>query len=254
MGKPSVSSGQRVTYERLIMVAGELFAERGYRATTLDDVADVLQVKKASLYYYIDSKNALLRAIYDRILGRIAEKVLPIVDLDLPADERLRRMVAAHVHFVVTERSLLAVVFQEEWELPEKLRESSTAQKRQYERIFERAIREGQEAGLIREGSPRLMVLAMLGMTNWLYKWYDPSKHDERDIVGEFIQMLEGGWLASGRPTRPAWPRVDSVDDAMNGAFTLLEQARSAMRSLDVELTITKERLEQGVMTMKDGK
>lgn len=244
---------RRVTLDRLVGVAGELFAERGYRATTLDDVADALEVKKASLYYYIDTKNSLLQAIYDQILGRIAEQVLPLADLDLPADERLRRMVESHIQFVTAERSLLSVVFREEWELPDELRKGLEHTKRRYEDAFEKVVREGQEQGVLRPGSSRLMVLALLGMTNWMHTWYDPDRHDRREIVGEFVQLLESGWLASDAPTRPAWPRADSVDAALAHSFALLTQVRETSDALAAELKFAKERLDAGVMKPENG-
>ena len=247
------SNTQRVTYERLLSVAGELFAERGYRATTLDDVADALNVKKASLYHYIDTKNSLLRAIYDQILGRIADQVKPISELDLPADERLRRMVESHIDFVTTERSLLSVVFQEEWELPDEMRVTIKRTKRSYEDLFEKVVAKGQKDGLLRHGSPRLIVLALMGMTNWMYTWYDPARHDRRELVGEFVQLLEGGWLASDAPARPAWPRADTVEDALADTFRLVHEMRERCDSLESELAFAKERLDQGVMSVKNG-
>lgn len=239
--------------ERLVAVAGELFAQRGYRATTLDDVAEALDVKKASLYHYIDSKNSLLRVIYDEILGRIAEQVVPISKLDLPADERLRRMLASHIEFVTLERSLLGVVFQEEWELPLEMQATIKEMKHAYEAAFAAVVEEGQQAGLLRAGPARLMVRALLGMTNWMYTWYDADRHDQREVVGEFTQLLEHGWLATDAPSRPAWPRADSVDAALSESFTLVRDLKERADRLESELTFARERLEEGVIGIKNG-
>lgn len=246
------SNTQRVTYERLVAVAGALFAERGYRATTLDDVADTLNVKKASLYYYIKTKNDLLQAIYDQILGRIAEQVLPLGKLALPADERLRRMLEAHIEFVTQERGLLSVVFREEWELPPEMQSSIRQTKRRYEDEFEDVVADGQQEGVLRAGSSRLMVLAMLGMANWMYTWYSPERHDGREIVGEFVRLIESGWLSSDGPARPAWPRADTVQSAMSDSFGLLSQLRDRCDALETELKYAQERLEQGVMNAEE--
>lgn len=253
MVEPGGSTQQRVTLERLVAVAGELFAERGYRATTLDDVANALNVKKASLYYYIDSKNSLLRAIYNQILGRIADQVVPISKLDLPPDERLRRMLESHIDFVTAERSLLSVVFQEEWELPDEMQETIKLMKRSYEDAFATVVDEGQRAGQLRAGSPRLMVLALLGMTNWMYTWYDPDRHDKREIIGEFVQLLERGWLAGDAPARPSWPRADSVESALSDSFELVGEIGELAQSLRAELGFAAERLEQGVIGIRNG-
>jgi AcrR family transcriptional regulator len=238
----------RLTLDRVISVAAELFAERGYRATTLDDVADALHVKKASLYHYIDTKNSLLQAIYHQIVERIADQVLPLAALELPADERLRRMVQAHVEFVSAERGLLSVVFGEEWELPAEMRESIRQIKRGYEQTFQAVVREGQEQGVLREGSPALMVLALMGMTNWMHTWFDPRRYDRREIIGEFVQLLERGWLASDVPARLAWPRADSVESALADSFALLSTLCDTATALRTELAHVKDHLADGVM------
>ena len=235
-------------------VAGELFAERGYRATTLEDVASALNVKKASLYYHINTKNSLLQVIYERILSQIAEQVLPLGKLDLPADERLRRMVSSHIDFVIAERTLLSVVFQEEWELPEEIKESIREAKHRYEEAFVAVIQQGQESGILRAGSPHFMMRGLLGMTNWLYTWYSPERHDKREVVGEFIQLLERGWLATDAPTQPPWPRADSVEVALEGSFALLDQLQSTMTALSSELTFARSRLEGGLAVSHHGR
>ncbi|MGH2726819.1 MAG: TetR/AcrR family transcriptional regulator, partial [Actinomycetota bacterium] len=137
-------------------MSAELFARHGYRATTLDDVAGALGVKKASLYHYIGSKEELLTEIYDRILERITSTVAPIASTKLPADERLRRMVHAHVGVVASERDMLAVLFREEAELSEPFRRAIRRRKRDYERIFEGVVEEGERLHLLRPVGPRL--------------------------------------------------------------------------------------------------
>ena len=87
------STGRGISRSALLATAAELFARKGYRATTLDDIASELGLKKASLYHYIRSKDELLADIYQQIFDRIEAEVAPLVSLDLPVDERLRRMV-----------------------------------------------------------------------------------------------------------------------------------------------------------------
>ncbi|MGH3627445.1 MAG: TetR/AcrR family transcriptional regulator, partial [Sciscionella sp.] len=157
----ALPSGRGLSQEKLLSVAAGLFARKGYRATTLDDIAAELGLKKASLYHYIKSKEQLLCDIYQQIFDRIETAVAPHLDLDLPVDERLRRMIHAHIGVVAAEQASLSVVFQEETELPGELQRRIRHRKRAHETLFEQVIAEGQSEGVFRAGSVRLMVLGL---------------------------------------------------------------------------------------------
>jgi AcrR family transcriptional regulator len=237
--------------------AAALFARQGYRATTLDDVAESLDIKKASLYHYIRSKEELLTEIYDRILTRIDATVRPIAESDIPADERLRRMVHAHLEVVTAERDMLAVVFREEAELSPDAKRAIRARKRDYERIFERVVDEGQQAGLLRPITTRLAVLALLGMCNWTYQWFHdpgdtpnpgPETFSAGEVAAEFVLLLEAGWQAGGDDgRRRAWPRPDTVAEAVAPVARALENAQAALEAASAELGHAADRFQDGL-------
>lgn len=246
----AVSSSARGR-EAIVAAATGLFASRGYRATTLDDVALALGIKKASLYHYIGSKEELLSEIYDRILTRIDAVVRPIAESDLPGDERLRRMVHAHVEVVSAERDMLAVVFREEPELSPTAKAAIRAHKRDYERLFEAALDEGVQSGALRPLTTRLVVLGLLGMCNWMYQWYRPDgAWSADDIAAEFVLLLESGWLgggAAGDGRRGAWPRPDTVEEALAPLAQALDDVRVTVAAATEALGEAGTRLHDGL-------
>lgn len=242
------STTRGIPREKLLSVAAELFAKQGYRATTLDHVASALSIKKASLYHYMRSKEDLLTGIYDRIFDRIEAEVRPVADESLAIDERLRRMVHAHVSFVCRESAMLAVVFQEEAELSEANRAVIQTRKREYEQIFERVVEEGQEQGVLRKVCARTMVRAVLGMCNWTYQWYSPERHDVDEIASQFSLLIESGWLQVEGDTRMgAWARPGSVKEAIAPAKAAVLRAREQIDQLTAELEKAEDRLEDGL-------
>lgn len=233
--------------DALLSAAAELFARQGYRATTLDDLAASLRIRKASLYHYIRSKEDLLTAIYDRIFDRIERAVRPIAGEDLPADERLRRMIHAHVEVVAAESDMLAVVFREEAELSHAKQVAIRRRKRDYERIFADVIDAGRRSGLLRDLPTGLLVRALLGMCNWMYQWYRPERGAWQEIAGEFTLLLESGWLAADDRRRGAWARPDSVDEALAPARDAVRRARAELDEASAELARATERLHDGL-------
>jgi len=232
---------------RIILSAAELFASQGYRRTTLDDIASAAGIKKATLYHYISSKEELLTEIYNRILDGVEAAVSPVVAMNLSADERLRRMIHAHLEIVARERAMLAVAFQEEAELDERYGGEIRRRKRAYEALFEQVIREGQRAGSIRPIDPRLAVFAVLGMLNWTYRWYRPGKRTSSEIAAAFTMLLETGWIERGASRIGGWPRSESVEEALGGVAEALTNLRSATSAIESELSKASLRLRDGL-------
>jgi AcrR family transcriptional regulator len=249
---PSADRGRGISRDALLSTAAALFARKGYRATTLDDIAGELGLKKASLYHYIRSKDELLADIYQQIFDRIEAEVAPLVALDLPAGERLRRMIHAHITVVSAELPSLSVVFSEESELPADLQRGIRHRKRAHEALFEKVIAEGQREGVFRPGSVRLMVVALLGMCNWIYKWLRPEDADQvtvDEIAAEFALMVESGItvIPNGDRRSGAWPRFATLDEAFEPAQLAVNRMRAELERLESELSDARERLRDGL-------
>lgn len=234
--------------ERLLAVAAELFAERGYRATSLGDIGAALGVQKTAIYHYVASKDELLTDIFEALIEEMHAGVEAVVAADLTPDERLRRLVHTHVRTAAARHHMLAVIFREESELSTQKRAWQRRRKRSYEKVFEEAVIQGQAAGMLRPLNHRLVVSALFGMCNWLYQWYVPGEWDPDEIAAEFMLLLERGWLAAEDNRRAAWPRPDSVDDALGATRRALEQSRRSMDKVERELDRAAARMYDGTV------
>jgi hypothetical protein len=116
-------------------------------------------------------------------------------------------VVRQHVRFVIANRSFLTVFFSEETNLPPRFARSLAAQKDRYDKGVEALVVEGVRRGVFRDVPARLVVFGMLGMLNWLYKWYNPAgRWGAEEISAAFLSVLEGGLLRT-RPRGPALTR-----------------------------------------------
>ena len=193
--------------EQILRTAADLFRERGYRATTVDHIAARLGMSKASLYTYFRAKEAMLAAISRETIEAFTRELALVLASPLPPEDKLRRVVRQHVRFVIANRSFLTVFFSEEASLPPRFARSLSAQKARYDRGVESIVVEGIRAGVFREAPPRLVVFGILGMLNWLYKWYNPAgRWGAEEIASAFLALLEGG-LMRRAPRTPALAR-----------------------------------------------
>lgn len=187
--------------QRIIDIAVELFRKQGYRTTTLDDVANELGITKAALYHYVESKDDLLYTIYKKAFNAIFEETNRIAAMDLPPDEKLRKIIQNHIkNIIIKNQSLISVFFAEENQLPDKYSRMVRSKKREYDEILQGIIREGISLGLFEEEDPRLLGYAIVGMCNWIYLWFSPKvPYSPDEIADQFIRVLERGFLQTKR-------------------------------------------------------
>lgn len=172
--------------------AARLFAERGYHGTSIGDIAGALGVQKGSLYAHIESKQDLL---YEAMQegARAFHAALDAIPEDLPASERIRLALRAHLR-VVAEQLDVATVFVREWRYLEGARaDEFLAERRRYEERFRALFREGREQGALRTDlDDAAAALLVLSAANWAYTWL-PAGADTDELADRFFSILIEG-------------------------------------------------------------
>jgi AcrR family transcriptional regulator len=173
-------------------VAARLFAERGYHGTSIGDLAKALGVQKGSLYAHIESKQDLLYEAM-REGAEAFHAALDTVPDDLPAGERIRLALRAHLR-VVAEQLDVATVFVREWRYLEGDRAAEfLAERRRYEERFRAFFREGRDRGELRSDlDDQAAALLVLSAANWAYTWL-PAGADTDELADRFYAILADG-------------------------------------------------------------
>lgn len=175
-------------------VAERLFAQRGFHATSVRDIAEALQIKGGSLYAHIESKDDLLWEILKAAADRFFVAVEPIVRSDLVPIEKLRRVIAEHVR-VVTSNLNAAAIYSTEWRCLEEPRRGKFLARRD---AYEHMVR-GLVGDCIREGTfaavdEKFATLLILSSINWLYQWYRPDgPMTAEEIARKLTDMIFNG-------------------------------------------------------------
>jgi AcrR family transcriptional regulator len=195
-----VRAKQKAVRDQILRTAADLFRECGFPATTLDDIAKPLGMSKASLYTYFRAKEEILAAISRETIESFTRELSLVLGSDLSPEDKLRRIVREHVRFVIANRSFLTVFFSEEANLPARFARALAAQKDRYDKGVESVVADGIRRGVFRDVPPRLVVFGLLGMVNWVYKWYNPrGRWGAEEISSAFLAMVEDGLLRRQR-------------------------------------------------------
>lgn len=164
--------------QQLIDAAARVFAEKGYEASRLEDIAAELGVLQGSLYYHIDSKAGLLRMVQRRRFLEIVEEIEKIAASSVEPRLKLKRAIREQLRYI--ERYLPEA---SEWftnpfdrRLKDQEAEGDRLLAGRYRAGFHAIVSEGIAAGVIRgSADPTVTVLSILGMCNFVGRWYDPD-------------------------------------------------------------------------------
>ena len=183
----------------VLEAAEKLFSVRGYEATSVRDIADVLSIKAGSLYSHIATKEDLLWEILEAAADRFFEAVRPIAQSNLVTVEKLKRAIAAHVG-VVTRSATAAGIFTTEWRhLSEPRRSQFTARRDQYERMFRGMVHDAIREGVFSDVDEKFATLLILSSLNWIYQWYRPDgAMTPEEIARRITDLLFNGLRRAG--------------------------------------------------------
>jgi len=172
-----------------------LFKEKGYHATSMRDIASEVGINKGSLYSYIRSKEDLLIPVFEQAMGVLTAQIEQITaDASLQPTDRLRRALHAHVTAVADNLDILTVYLSEWRQLETDSLTTVRRQRERYAALFLHILQDGVDAGEFRPMDTRIVMLGMIGMCNYLFRWYRPDGRLVPDqIADEWIEMVMRG-------------------------------------------------------------
>lgn len=183
----------------LTRAAARLFAQKGYHGTSIGDIAEALGVQKASLYHHIESKQDLLAETM-REGAEAFHAALDAVPERVPATERIRLALRAHLR-VVAEQLDVATVFVQEWRYLEgERRDEFVAERRRYEERIRALFREGVERSELRSDLDEAAAARLfLSVGNWAYTWLQPGR-DTDPLADRFFALFVDGMRGYATP------------------------------------------------------
>lgn len=166
--------------------AARVFAERGYHATSIEDLVEATGLQRGGLYHYMDSKKDLLSQIHHRFIEPLLEDARTIVERGGPPDEVLTNVGRALIRDIASYGDQVTV-FLHEWRIiqndPEwgEIRQA----RRDFEALVASVLRRGAEEGVFTIRDERIALLGFLGMFNYSYQWFRPGGRVSAEQVAE---------------------------------------------------------------------
>jgi len=203
--------------QHILVHSAQIFADQGFEGASIREISRATGVSLSGLYYYFESKQKLLYLIQLNAFTLIMERVQARLASVREPKMRLRTLVQNHIEYFLSHPNEMKVLSHEEEALEPPYRDEIAAIKRRYytlaREIFE-ALTGG--APLVGELSPRVAVLSLFGMMNWIYKWHNPKVDPSAEqlsetMIGIFLHGVLRG-LAEERMLSAAGARLAPSD------------------------------------------
>ena len=183
--------------EDILEAAARIFSEKGFHATSMQDIAEAVNLQKASLYYHFSSKQEILADILDHALDLINNRLELVLSQPLSPDEKLRQAMVSYFQTITENQNLSAVLLLELRSLDPELKARQAFRREKFESLWRELIIEGKQQGVFNNVDPSLTGKAILGLMNWSVTWYRiDGLRSSTEIAGLYADLLLHGLLS----------------------------------------------------------
>ena len=197
--------------EAILETAAQLFLEKSYGRTSMNDVAERLTITKPALYHYFHNKEEILLECYRWGTGLIEEGLTKIAGDCGTGLEKVEAFIYSYAN-VLTVNFGRCVIRLDEGDLSSKALGEVRNYKRKIDRRLRSFIQEGIEDGSIAPCDPKLAAFAIAGAVNWICMWYEPEGAlSAEEIAAQFARTLTQGLARKERAVSPNGTRKKRV-------------------------------------------
>jgi len=176
--------------EVITLTAARLFRKKGYKATSMKDIAEEIGIKAASIYNHINSKQELLSEMLLKMATLFSKGMNDIYTMpSLGAEGKLERLIALHTRLTTEHTDAVALITNEWVHLETPAKEEYIALRDQYEDYFRSIIVEGKKEGVFKDLDTEIILFSTLSTLRWLYSWY--SKNRQFNIIELEVQITQ---------------------------------------------------------------
>lgn len=217
--------------ERILHQAAELFAVQGYGGTSMNEVAQACGVSKAALYHYVRDKSELLTLIALTHVQRLEVLTQGVLRLELPAQQRLERLIVRFVEEYAGSRHEHRVLTEDVKFLGAQKQGQVVAAQRRVVRGFSDLVQQVRPE-LAEAGLHKAVTMLLFGMINWMFTWLRPGGTITHEQMGTMVSDLFFGGLdavvAQASPGQPPVPKAPKAPKPSSAVVTKRPAAKKA--------------------------
>ena len=185
-----------MTRNEILDASAQIFSQKGYHGTSMQDIAVAVNLQKASLYHHVSSKQEILFDLLNRGLDILITRVEEAVGEPGSPDERLRKATCAYLSTMTEYQDLSSVLLLEYRSLEPDYHDRHIPRRDRFEQIRRDLIQEGMEVGIFTCDHPSLSARALLGVLNWTVTWFrSDGPMSAEDIADQLSDLFLKGLI-----------------------------------------------------------
>jgi AcrR family transcriptional regulator len=208
--KDATTPRKELVREEFLTKAADVFEKKGFASTTIQDVAQALQLSRSALYHYFKSKDEILEALVLEHTEYAAEQMeQKFATRNGSASDQLRELLANSINGRMTGGARLRVLDQLAAEMPSEIKQKFDHGRRRVLDLYTRLIQKGIDAGEFRLLDARTAAFAILGIASWTSWWYSPTgRKSPEELASVLVDIAFNGIARSeGSAERPQKPK-----------------------------------------------
>jgi AcrR family transcriptional regulator len=206
--RPTAAGDVTPRQDEILARAAELFAARGYRATSLAELAEAAGIAKPTIFHHFRSKQDILYELYARAMDLALTRMQAVARAGDDPAVTLHGMVREHALLILDNRDVFKILFDEESELSETQLAAIKERQRHYIKLVARELERLRAQGRLRTSAPQIAVQGVIGMASWVYRWYEPERTRSPEEIADILADLALDGLVGPGPDNPQEERT----------------------------------------------
>ena len=185
-----------VIFERAI----ELFLEKGFSSTSMNDLAKACKVSKPALYYYFPNKSALLEMLYDHITADFYDLTTLVAKSEGSPRRKLIDIITHQTKHNIEQRRFLTVFWRERYQFEGGAKKKLADRERGFERLVMGLLEDGKQAGEFHHENSKLAVMSILGLLSTLHRWAHHTGASTEEVARSVVSLVMDGLCCAPSP------------------------------------------------------
>ena len=180
--------------ETILESAAQVIRQKGFHGASMADIADAVQLQKASLYHHFSSKQDILLELLNKALDMVTDGMELVMAQELPADEKMRLAMRSYLKTLSEQGDLVSVLLLEHRSLDPENQSLHIPHRDRFENMWRDLIQEGVETGVFQCEDIPMTARGLMGVMNWTITWYRPNgKLSIEEIADHFANVFMNG-------------------------------------------------------------
>ena len=178
----------------IIKIAASLFKEKGYRAVSMRDIAQAMEMKAASLYNHISGKQEILATLILTVAKEFTKAMEQVTAENSSSVMKIQKIIEIHIDITVTYSEHIATLNNDWMHLEGEALQQVIKMREDYEENFRSIINQGISEGEIKEKHPEVILFSILSTLRTLYLWNEKrGKMDVNILKKDMVSVLISG-------------------------------------------------------------